>query len=408
MALSNRSEIALESSVLMRRATWCGIVFALAMILTALNFMPPIRVEYHVHSKVVVSETRLMQLRKLAVADRQAVQRGERSRIQLMSVKVLDLAEQPESVGSQPNADKVVLIEVGTLWRHRCTPERHFTWLSNISKVDPSQLSTAQAAQESRFARWNLQAAKHYHSQHLYLSDKQPLLDELPPSDVAANQASRGFQLASYRHPTSADEAASATQPAHHLATSAYQPDAQQQGTNEQSNPNDVELQLKDQIQLAEDQLKRANEQLVTERDRMSGTLQIAGLPLIAPRSTSIPFWMAASILILGLATGSTAGWFHFRAQSGGIHDPVQVAEQLALDNIPIAGFLVLQDFNTSPTASGQLIRNGGRRMGRISEWILSGWIVIALTRFFFDSIWRDVLVHSPLAALGRMLTGMP
>ena len=90
MAASVRSDTGVESSVLMRRATWCGVVFALATVLTVLNFMPPFHIEYHVHSKVVVSETRLAQLRELAIADRQAVHKGERKRIQLLSVKVLD------------------------------------------------------------------------------------------------------------------------------------------------------------------------------------------------------------------------------------------------------------------------------------------------------------------------------
>ncbi len=409
LAATVRSETGVESSVLMLRATWCGVVFALATVLTALNFVPPFHIEYHVHSKVVVSETRLAQLRELAIADRQAVQKGEKKRIQLLSVKVLDLAEQTDSLGPESTAEQVILIEVGTLWRHRCTPQRHFTWLSNISKVGPARIASLPAAQTSRFARWNLQAAEHYQTQYKYLSSKQPLLEDLPPVNVASNQSPPGFQLAGFSQPT--------TTPANRTSEMAVQPasaaGSEQSSAVGVSNPisnQEFELQLSDQIKTAQEVIKQADVEVLAELERSSGTLQIAGVPVIAARSTSIPLWMAASILIVGLATGSTAGWFQYRAQSGGIYQPQQVAEQLALDSIPLVASLVLPstDSRLPGAASAEVVRQGGRHLGGLSEWVLTGWVAIAVARFLFDSVWRDVLVNSPLAALGRMLAGMP
>jgi hypothetical protein len=394
LASSNRSQIAVESNVLMRRAAWCGAVFALAVILTFLNFMPPVDVQYHVRSKVVVSETRLAQLREIAVADRDAFKRGVTKPIQLMSVKVLDLAEQEHSIDFAPTQEKVVLIEVGTLWSSRCTSERHFTWLKNISTIDSSRLIKASTAQSARFARWELAAAKHYQSQFVYLSEKSPL-----PTDVAVDHAveevkdaqatghRKSFQLASYSEPATLDAAEG------------------------ELLPEDFAAQLNEQLTLAQERVAQSEKAWQAELEQSSGTLQIASVPVVAPRSTSIPFWMAASIIVLGLAAGSTAGWFQYRGHSGGTYHARYVAEQLALDSLPIAGRLVLSksEHQTTIASNGPTnVVRAGLGLTRLAEYALTFWVVIAVGRFFLDSVWRDVLVNSPLAALGRMLAGMP
>ncbi|MEO8269327.1 MAG: hypothetical protein ABI557_06385 [Aureliella sp.] len=424
MASSNRSQVAVESNALMRRATWCGVVSSLAMILTFLNFLPPVSVHYHVRSKVVVSETRLAQLRDLAVVDREAVKHGEQKPIQLMSVKVLDLAEQEQSVDCEPTKEKVVLIEVGTLWSSRCTPERHFTWLKTISKIDPSRIADATAATQVRLARWELEAAQHYKSQFTYLGEKPTLAADatinadaiadagkphntsaspkVEQSDAAAAGSTKTFQLASYSDSpdSTAANGIAARKQAVHNSPAAHSQTA-----------GDFGLQLDEQIILATEQLKQSEAAWQDAIDRSSGALQIAGLPIIASRSTSIPFWMAASILVLGLAAGSTAGWFQHRSYSGGTYQAERVAEQLALDSVPIAGRLVLakSEHQTSISSSGPTtLARAGHRLTQFAEYALTFWVIIAIARFFLDSVWRDVLVNSPLAALGRMLAGMP
>lgn len=423
MASSKRSQIAVESNVLVRRAAWCGVVFALALVLTVLNFMPPIEVQYHVHSKVVVSETRLAQLLELAVADREAVKRGEKKGIQLLSVKVLDLAKQEQSADAEPTEERVVLIEVGTLWSSRCTPERHFTWLKSISKIDPSRLVGVKAARQARFARWELNAAQHYKSQFVYLGEKSQLVDAAAnttadalagsPEPSVANATGvefksaiddkrQTFSLASYSE--SPESAASIKRAASDEA------ELNSQVTKSES-AKVHERQLNEQIALATEQVKQSEAAWHEAIEQSSGALQIAGLPIIAPRSTSIPFWMAASILVLGLAAGSTAGWFQHRGYSGGTYQADRVAEQLALDSVPIAGRLVLSKLEHQTAISGNsptAVARAGHGLTRLAEYALTFWVAIAIARFFLDSVWRDVLINSPLAALGRMLAGMP
>ncbi len=351
MASSNRSQTSVESNVLIRRATWCGLVFALAMVLTFLNFLPPVGVQYHVRSKVVVSETRLAQLRDLAMADREAVKRGENKRIQLMSVKVLDLAEQEQSADSEPTDEKVVLIEVGTLWSSRCTPERQFTWLNNISKINPSRLAGANAATQVRLARWELEAAQHYKSQFDYFGEKASLFAE-SEMDTTADSPAPGVSNTTV---VGSNSAAAGMRPAFQLAsfndlskTNAVVQRTTIDGAGHNAHAADGELlhnfgrQLNEQVALATEQVRQSEDAWHEAIERSSGVLQIAGLPVIAPRSTSIPFWMAASILALGLAAGSTAGWFQHRSNSGGAYQAEQVAEQLTLNAVPIAGRLIL------------------------------------------------------------------
>ena len=448
----------MESNVLMRRAAWCGVVFALAMILTFLNFMPPMSVKYHVRSKLVVSESRLEKLRGLVLADRSAVKQDANKDILLLSVKVLDLAEQEHSADSEPTNEKVVLIEVGTLWSSRCTAERHYQWLNNISKIAPDKLAQASAAQAVRFARWELEAAEHYQSQFAFLAAKEVLPPEPLASDTGEPSSSstaeaarpRTFQLASYAEPTSAGSSAtgssatgsSATGSSAELTSHTFsnsmlpgailpdsapataaateQPDSAITTTQAQlaagaesqaAAARSFKLQLQAQVEQAKRRVEQTEVAWMQEIDRSSGTLQIASVPLIAPRPTSIPFWMAASILVLGLATGSTASWCQLRGHSRGTFHVGQVAEQLALHSVPTAARLVLPrlEFQSAVAMAGPVtVARIGHGLTRLGEWGLTFWVILATSRFFLDTIWRDVLVNSPLAAFGRLLTGMP
>ncbi len=434
MASSHHSQNAVESNVLIRRATWCGVVFSLALVLTFLNFLPPVGVQYHVRSKAVVSEARLAKLRNVAMADRQTVKHGETKPIQLLSVKVLDLAVPEPSAELESANDKVVLIEIGTLWTHRCTAERHFKWLKDASQLDSTQLSGVHAATQARLARWELEAAQHYKSQFDYLSAKPcQLVDSsadataaavadsgAATSENSANQASamevnpagagehQAFQLASYSEPAETSTASEKTpgEEARQTPPVANSEPARGNELNEE-----FERQLTEQIAIAQAQVEQAEATWREVVDRSSGALQVAGLPVIAPRSTSIPFWMAASILILGLAAGSTTGWFQYRSYSSGAYQAERVAEQLTLDAIPVVGRMVLAKAEYETCISGNastFVARAGRRLSRIAEYALTFWVVIAACRFFLDSVWRDVLINSPLAALGRMLSGMP
>lgn len=393
MADSNRSELPVESHALLRRATWGGLVFALACVLTCLNCMPPIDVHYKVRSEIVVSETRLQQLRQLARDDRAAIKQGDHKPVQLLSVKVLDLAEQQASVVVEPTAEKVVLVEVGTLWATRCTSERHYNWLKNMSQIDPGKLANRKSAQAARFARWELSAAEHYRSQHQFMLEKERLSEPEIPTDVAVTEDRPTFQLASHTAPVNSPAPSSGT-------TDTFAVDEPNFG-----------LHLSGELDRTKKQLVQAEHAWQRELEQSSGALQIAGAPAIVPRSTSMPMWLAASVLILGLAAGASAGWMEMRLHAGGVFRPSHVAEQLALESLPIAGRQRLPSVAPASATSrdiSSLTVRLGRRLTRLSEWGLMFWVVIALGRFSIDTLWRDVLVESPLAALGRLLAGMP
>jgi hypothetical protein len=86
------------------------------------------------------------------------------------------------------------------------------------------------------------------------------------------------------------------------------------------------------------------------------------------------------------------------------------------MECVPIAARLELHcddeqavDWVESATRGAtQAGRRTGRRLTQLSEIALGFWTVLLLTRFFLDSMWRDVLISSPLAALGRLMVGMP
>ncbi len=346
--------------------------------------MPPASIKYHVRSKIVVSETRLEQLRAQVLADRAAVKAGELKRIQLLSVKVLDLADQESSVELAAPQEKVVLVEVGTLWASRCTTEKHYTWLKNISKSDRPKLGDASVAAAARFARWELFAAQHYHQQHAFLASKAPLLDS-----PATHSDRPVFSLASFSKPASGPTA----ETAEIISGNA-----------------DFGLQLSDQIERAAERVNESEQAWETDVEQSSGVLQIASVPVVAPRSTSIPYWMAASVIVLGLSAGSTAGWFQHRRQSGGTYYASAIAEQLATDGIPTVGSVKLpeEEDTVASSLSGFRAATAGRRLTKLSEYAVTFWAILASCRFFLDSSWRDVLVDSPLAALGRLMSGMP
>ncbi|MCA9132191.1 MAG: hypothetical protein KDA45_03520 [Planctomycetales bacterium] len=400
MAKSNGSELASESTLLMRRATWCGIVFALAVLLTALNFVPPIHVHYRVRSQVVVSASRLGQLREQAIADREAVRSGQLKAAQLMTVKVLDQADQDSKVEGLKKSGNVLLVQIDSLWLDRSTPQEHYDWLRAVTQIDARQVADDGLARQARLARWELQAAQHYQRRHEFLKDKLPLAAE----EVASDQ--RGtFELASYSTPLS-PSAEKTGEGSTRLVSHTASPESSAT----------LERQLREQLQRAEQNSQRSELAWQKRLEQSSGVLQLASVPVQEPRSTSIPLWMVASILILGLAAGSTAGWLQMRLQSGGAYEATFVAERLALDGIPVVGKIELPGdpasradwLEATSRRASQVGRQTARRLTQLGEGALAFWVVLMAARFLLDSIWRDVLLASPLAALGRLMSGMP
>lgn len=370
----------------MRRSTWCGIVFALAVLITVLNFLPPIGIHYQVQSELVVSEVRLAQLRQRAKADRLQQKQGVQQPIQLLSVAVLDLAAGENSPSGAPRDKQVMLVKIVSRWDRRCDNQTHYDWLQSVTSKPESSIADDISSEQLRLAKWELEAALHYQSQHQFLTRRSP-------TEATASAAPRRtFELASYS------------------TTPSGQP-----GQNVDAKEDALSIQLNEQVARAEQRVRQAEQACLNQAAADAGLLQIASVPMMAPRSTAIPWWMSASVIILGLSAGISAGWFQHRLQSGGIFTAQAVAQELAEDGIPTVGHVDLKS-NDVPSTWTEAAANGARiagrktaaRLLRLSEWVVMSWAVLIIARFFLDSVWRDMFISNPLAALGRILLGMP
>ena len=119
---------------------------------------------------------------------------------------------------------------------------------------------------------------------------------------------------------------------------------------------------------------------------------------------------------MFALACGSCAGWLRHRLQSGGAFEPELVANQLAADGLAVIDLLNLGGIRGDPhdwfEATGRRATRISRSMAcgltTISEWAVMIWCGGIALRFILDPLWRNVLVDSPLAGLGRLVIGLP
>lgn len=123
---------------------------------------------------------------------------------------------------------------------------------------------------------------------------------------------------------------------------------------------------------------------------------------------------MSASVLILAISTGSIASLLQYRIQSGGAYDPKFVGNQLAIDGLPILAEVKLAPLGhetSERTSSGLMhaVKNTtGRHLAVLGENLMLIWCFAITCRILFDPLWRSVAMDSPLAAFGRLVTGMP
>jgi hypothetical protein len=358
-----------------------------------------VRVRYSVKSEIVVSEARLEQLRSAALLDQENFADGQAADIRLVSIKLLDSSQRETLASKNDRGDKIALVTIESLWTKRFTPDAHFTWLNSITRIEEGQVTKNRSSDAERFARWQLETAKHYMERHEFLANHAP---------VSTPQC-RTFELA--RHTRS--------QPASGLP--AVQFASQRTGLPEtiSSSPLDSDdelLQLSKQVEEAEIELQQTELAWQEQIGQLSGMLQIASVPIVSPKSNAIPLWMAASVLILGLASGSTAGWLQHRLQSGGAFDSRYVGRQLAFDGIPIVATVTLpdnraevEDWMDIATRQASLAsRRTARKLTQLSEWMLAFWVILIAGRLALDPLWRNVVIESPLAAFGRIIAGMP
>jgi hypothetical protein len=173
------------------------------------------------------------------------------------------------------------------------------------------------------------------------------------------------------------------------------------------------ELELTQSVQKAEDELNNAEKAFANTFSKYAGAIELVGRPQIRSKTSRIPGWMSASILILALSTGSIASLLQYRSQTAGTYDPQYVGERLAAVGLPVAGRFQVGASKVaevpSPNTYAKLVRwLSNSHMIRMGEWMLVIWCVMIAVRLLTDPLWRSVAIESPLAAFGRLVAGMP
>ncbi|MCA9191706.1 MAG: hypothetical protein KDB03_08090 [Planctomycetales bacterium] len=370
---------------------WAGIVIALCSLITVVNFFPPANVQYEVVSKIVVSRARLAQLQRLVTEDSELGRKGQSRYIQVKKLRILDRDVQHALInGSQD--EEVVLLEVHSLWAGRTQEKTHREWLNIVSRLDPSTINDGELSKTSRFARWELEAAKHYSARHEFLSDSDELVQSQPTRNV--------FELANSSAPPTANLASfTRVMP----SESGFENDT-----------DSVADRLAANIKTAEETLASATLSIDEQLDIASGLLDFTSQPEISAHAGIIPNRVTGYLIVFGLAIGSVASWAQFRVQNGNVFDPVWVAKQLSESGIPIVLALELneQDVRGWMSAANQTaikaFRGSLDRLNSGAELLLGVWSLLIVARILLDPMWRNVLFENPLAAFGCLLGGLP
>jgi hypothetical protein len=375
---SKQEALNAESSTLIKQSVWCGAVCALAVVLTTLNMYPPVNVQYKVFTRAVVSPVRLEQLKNVLERDRKIIASGRLRYAQLFKLKMLDEAKH----------DGLFLVELESLWTGRATSTHIQAWLTTVTKTEPRKLVESTEAKEDRFARWQAETAKHYLKHHQYLSSTDSSLAKT--------------QLASNSGPPSKGIPAKFA----HLASGT--------GQLEFDNPVVVEKKLVETVKHAKATVDKTEKQFAIALEKHAGAIEVVGEPRVRSKTSPIPTWMSASVLILAIATGSIASLLQYRIQSGGAYDPKFVGNQLAIDGLPVLAEVKLpalghETTTSSPNGLLNALKNTtGRHLAVLGENLMLIWCFAIICRMLFDPLWRSVALESPLAAFGRLVTGMP
>lgn len=389
MADSHPEALNAESSSLIKQSVWCGAVCALAVVLTSLNLYPPIEVQYKVSTRVVISEARLEQLKTVLERDRKAIAAGRLRYVQLYKLNLLD----------EVKNDGLLLVELESLWTGRATPTHVEAWLSKVTKTDPIKLVHTEEARDERYARWQAETAKHYLRHHHYLCDNTSASSTQTTAQLASTTTSSGVPASFATMTKSSDTAVEAIPVSGQLTF---------------DDPVVVEKKLVESVKQSEAVAVKSQQTFTMALEKHAGAIEIVGTPRVRSKTSNIPTWMSASVLILAMATGAIASLLQYRVQSGGAFDPEFVAKQLKMDGLPVVATLQLAPLRHESSSRSHhgmfnMFKNAtGRHLGTVGESLLMIWIVAITCRILFDPLWRSVAIESPLAAFGRLVTGLP
>ncbi len=381
-----RVDLAVYSRQMLRQAVWCGAVFALAVLFCILNVLPPVPVKYRVTGKVLVEPRRvegLVQNLKRATSGTESTVLSD---FQVLArSNSLSSAEQEAFKGSDH-----IFLKLSSLWNTRCSASDFTSWADSITRSERARIRNSGLSSSVLIARWELAASEHYRDQHDFLTGN---------SEVSGGESSR-FQLAG----------ADAHRTGGQLISS-----SQSLSPSPSSKSAERKL-LEANVQLARQKLDALESASKAEMLEAAGTISLIDPPQVTPISDRIPGWMAASVLIILISVGIMVGWCQMRLQSGGIYDPEEVAAQLASRGVEVVAQLQLPSDQLDSAdwleVASRQASGAGRRTGRnlvwLSEGILTAWCLLILARMMIDPMWRMVLIDSPLAAFGRLVSGLP
>jgi hypothetical protein len=371
---------------LLTKSVWCGLVFALALVLTAINLLPPAPVGYRVSTRMFASPQRLEVLKRKLMAHASAAPGGP----QLLGIDMLDA--EPQAVDrAKPLSDPLTLIEVRSLWPTRTDSHQVHQWLNALTEPDQRSLSKVDAANAERFARWEFETAQHYlkHFRHT----RRRFVEQEEGQQATLTSAADG-------------------PPTRFASLSSTPSDISQPQTSAAADA--VEARLVQEVQQAAAREKTIASAAQEQALKLSGILTLAGSPRVRAQPNRVPTAMVLSIIVLGLAGGAIGGWAHHRAQSGGIFYAAEVARSMDDLGLPTLGVLHIAGAGLQATAGHVQRRVTHFRRWAIqksltlTEWIVMFWCMAIAIRLVLDPVWRTMLLDNPLAALGRLFVGLP
>lgn len=375
---------------LLTKSIWCGLVFSLALVLTAINLLPPAPVGYRVSTRMFASPQRLEVLKRKLMIHSAGNASAAPDQPQLLGIAMLD-AEPQASDRAKPLSDPLTLIEVRSLWPSRTDSHQVHQWLNALSEPDQRTLSRVDAASAERFARWEVETAEHYlkhfrHTRHKFVEQE----DGQPATLTSATDGP----------------------PTRFASLSSTPAEAGQSQTSTAAEA--VEARLVRELQQAASREKTVAAAVQEQALKLSGIVTLAGSPHVRAQPSRVPSAMVLSIVVLGLAGGAIGGWAHHRAQSGGIFYAAEVARSMDVLGLPTLGVLHIAGAGMHATAGHMQRRVTHFRRWAIqksvalTEWIVMFWCMAIAIRLVLDPVWRTMLVDNPLAALGRLFVGLP
>ena len=176
-SMRQRSAQLTQDRSLITTSVWCGLVFSLALVLTAINLLPPAPVGYRVSTKVFASPQRLEVLKRQLLAHAADNLGSAANEPRLLGIQVLDGRPQAALTQIKAHDEPLALIEVRSHWPARTSSDHVHHWLNKLSEPDQRTLSKVDSASAERFARWEAQVAEHYlkhfrHTRHTDAAEK--------------------------------------------------------------------------------------------------------------------------------------------------------------------------------------------------------------------------------------------